>query len=443
MLDVQPIKRVTRESWEEDKEEIACICRRASAVSIDLEMSGVGDGEMRYLHGAGERYGEARQWAERYCVVQMGLCFVTVNETASNPNPALAGWTLHTYELHLRPDEGADICFSVDSLLFLRGAHFDFSGWAANALPYSEVRETVRTAFTLLPVIGFSIVGDLLYAVRSLFGKLPEHVDDFVAFVKKECRPRLVADCRLLHHMSHAPSLKVLHKDLCAKVKAEAEETPWHTAGADALATMEVLLMTLRLAGVGEHAKKKGIEAVLRSQFRNVVDRVPFHWSFDALALNLGVEEQYCPKRASFFKGDVVLHPACFEDASALKRHFRALRLRCLADATYLLRFDKAETGDMFFAHSAFRDFKEEERGGEGGKGKGKGKGRHGATLQRMSDKKVVVGSTLFPLLSDPDAVPKEMSVYTVEEFLRWKEAGASGGRGGSDERPRKRARHG
>eukprot|EP00754_Rhynchopus_humris_P052065 Rhum_TRINITY_DN9902_c0_g1::Rhum_TRINITY_DN9902_c0_g1_i1::g.35851::m.35851 len=453
----------TRDSWPAVSQQLLAAAAASSAVSVDAEFSGVSSNKdvVRWLHGPAERYAEAAAAADKYCVLQVGLCFLQPDDATGvlAPGPTFRVW--------LRPDDddagdgdagpfdeaSCDVAFSFASFAFLAAHGFNYGFWARNSLQHSEAAGTLRGVFASLPLVGFGLSTDLLYLERWLGsgGPLPASVDAFVRRLRGEggLRPPLVVDCRLLNeHRSHTPSLKKLHAqavagregDEGAAEAAAAATESWHDSAYDARATAEVFLWQMsalvggggggRAAGAASAAAAaaaKGfrgcVAAALRRHAPHVVDRVPWHWAQPEMALDLRAERQRCPYLEGLFRGEGVLMGApCLADARVVRRKLSAGRMREIRKGDYLLSEESA--ADRFFDSAAFIAFKKGGGGGGGGDGVGSG-GEEGAGAAPrdgpVSLSELVRGGVLVDTFSkelSEAAAADRMKLCTVEEYL-------------------------
>ena len=478
----------TRDSWPAVSQQLLAAAAASKAVSVDAEFSGVSSnrGVVRWLHGPAERYAEAAAAADKYCVLQVGLSFLQLDDAtgALEPGPTFRVW--------LRPDDDddgrggpfdeppCDVTFSFSSFAFLAGQGFNYGFWARNSIQHSQAADTLRSVFASLPLVGFGLSTDLLFLERWLGrgGPLPAGVDAFVRRLRGEggLRPPLVVDCRLLNgHRSHTPSLKKLHAEAVANSAAAAAAAGdgddgdgegegeagapaaegWHDSAYDARATAEVFLWQMRMlvgggggggraagaaaaaaggvaaaaAGAAAEVFRGGVEVALRRHVPHVVDKVPWHWAPPEVALDLRATQQRCPYLEGLFKGEGVLVGApCLADARVVRRKLSAARMREIRRGDYLFSCDKESAADRFFDSAAFIAFKKGGGGGGAGAGEGEGAARDGPVSLSELVRGGVLVDTFSQELSEAGAAAR-MLLCTVEEYLFLREGGWDGER--------------
>jgi poly(A)-specific ribonuclease len=131
---------VTRANFEVVLPHIRKLLAEAEFSSIDFEMSGIRTAEDKNdIEGtAADAFPEKSRAAQRYTLVQFGLCIFTRKPAAPDAPPnAPKLYTAHPFNFFVFPgDKSEDIVINVDTAAFLAKHNMDFSKWITEGVPY-------------------------------------------------------------------------------------------------------------------------------------------------------------------------------------------------------------------------------------------------------------------------------------------------------------------
>ena len=124
---------ITNLNFDDEYDNIIKLIDASSFVSFDCEMSGINDSREEFRHrkddNADERYFKMRQVANKYSLIQVGLCMFIKDQD----NKLKA----HPYVFYLFPQNSQeDIVLSVSSIDFLKKNNMNFDTWITNGIPF-------------------------------------------------------------------------------------------------------------------------------------------------------------------------------------------------------------------------------------------------------------------------------------------------------------------
>uniref|UniRef100_A0A7S1KWV2 Uncharacterized protein n=1 Tax=Neobodo designis TaxID=312471 RepID=A0A7S1KWV2_NEODS len=139
---------VTRANFEVVFPHIKRLLEDAEFSSIDFEMSGIRTAEDTndIEKSAAEAFPEKSKAAQRYTLVQFGLCIFTKKPMpADAPANAPQQYVAHPFNFFVFPgDKSEDIVINVDTAAFLAKHNMDFSKWITEGVPYLKRTKAVE-----------------------------------------------------------------------------------------------------------------------------------------------------------------------------------------------------------------------------------------------------------------------------------------------------------
>ncbi|XP_064086422.1 target of EGR1 protein 1-like isoform X1 [Macrobrachium nipponense] len=253
MKNCLPIIEVTEDNFKKILPTIKAAIKDASFLSIDCELTGLGDRKKLNYPEIDFRYKYSTEIARSYAVISLGLsCFTCksisdVRVTDGTEDDSEDGEHIRSYDYLVQTFDiitlcSEDFCVEVNSHKFLLSHGFDFNKLYSKGILYhkgcdrqKDTSPDVREVFSSVlehrkPVVIHNGLVDLIFLYQSFYADLPKKADTFAADLS-EMFPCGVYDTKYIsefHQSMPATYLEYLYKKMQLRNARRGNAGDWH-----------------------------------------------------------------------------------------------------------------------------------------------------------------------------------------------------------------------